>query len=182
MAESPEELAALADKYDALLRLRTRRDAGGADPPREELRQLARQFPGCLRELDTLVAGELGRRARAARAAAAGGDREPWMGWVLAFHRLMTAALLVKGELAARRPRSAAGRAVVADDLARRAERQAGATLDPRLLADFARPPAGRLAPLVIAEVARRFGVTADEMRRCLFPHRHPPGTDQRPS
>jgi hypothetical protein len=179
MAESPEELAALADKYDALLRLRTRRDAGAPDPSREELRALARRFPGCLRELDTLVAGELGRRARAARAAAAGGDHEPWMAWVLAFHRLMTAALLVKGELAARRMPGVPPE--VAEDLARRAERQAGAPLDPCLLADFARPPAGRLAPLVIAEVARRFGVAAEEMRRCLFPPRRPT-TDQRPS
>jgi hypothetical protein len=45
------ELGALADKYAALLRLRTARD--GADEPtadRRTLRDLSRRYPGCLRE------------------------------------------------------------------------------------------------------------------------------------
>jgi hypothetical protein len=60
---------------------------------RDELRSLAGEFPGCLRELDTLGPDELARRAAAAAAAAAGGPREPWMDWIAAYHALMTEAL-----------------------------------------------------------------------------------------
>jgi len=86
-------LEALADKYRALLALRGRRDTGGAPATRDELRALAARFPGCLRELDTLGADELARRATAAAAAAGGGAREPWMDWIAAYHALMSDAL-----------------------------------------------------------------------------------------
>jgi hypothetical protein len=166
MASSPSELEALADKYEALVRLRTRRDSGGPQATRDELRELARRFPGSLRELDTLGPVELGRRARVARAAVAGGPDEPWMVWIATFHRLMSAALLIKGDPTVRH-----GRTVEAE-LALRAEARAGFPLGSALVQAFARPPAGRLAPLVIGELARRFGVPAEEVRGCLFPRR----------
>jgi hypothetical protein len=168
MAPSPAELAALADKYDALVRLRARRDSGGPEVSREELRDLARRFPGSLRELDTLGPAELARRARAARAALAGAPGETWMVWISTFHRLMAAALLVKGDPSLGRERT------VEETLASRAEARAGFPLERTLLETFARPPTGRLAPLVIAELARRFGVSAEEVRGCLFPRRRP--------
>jgi hypothetical protein len=84
---------ALARKYRALATLRARRDGGGEPATRDELRSLAAEFPGCLRELDTLGRDELARRAATAAAAAAGGPREPWMDWIAAYHALMAEAL-----------------------------------------------------------------------------------------
>jgi hypothetical protein len=93
---APAALAALADKYQALVALRGRRDQGGAPATRDELRALAGRFPGCLRELDTLGGDELTRRAAAAAAAAAGGAREPWMEWIAAYHAAMADALAAR--------------------------------------------------------------------------------------
>jgi hypothetical protein len=87
---------ALTRKYRALVALRTRRDGGGAPATRRELRALAREFPGCLRELDTLGPDELARRAAAAAVAAAGGSREPWMDWIAAYHALMASELAAR--------------------------------------------------------------------------------------
>ena len=56
-------LRALARKYERLASWRARRDGGGPAATRDELRALAAEFPGCLRELDPLGAAELGRRA-----------------------------------------------------------------------------------------------------------------------
>lgn len=92
----PDALDALARKYRALVALRARRDGGGAPATRAELRTLAREFPGCLRELDTLGPAELGRRAAAAAAAAAGGAREAWMDWIASYHALMAEALAAR--------------------------------------------------------------------------------------
>jgi hypothetical protein len=95
-AASPGTLAALARKYEALVALRARRDGGGAAATRDELRTLAAEFPGCLRELDTLGSEELARRATAVAGAAAGGVREPWMDWIAAYHTAMTDALAAR--------------------------------------------------------------------------------------
>jgi hypothetical protein len=95
-AAGPDVLDALARKYRALAALRARRDGGGEPATRGELRALAREFPGCLRELDTLGRPELARRAMAAAAAAAGGAREPWMDWIASYHALMSEALAAR--------------------------------------------------------------------------------------
>jgi hypothetical protein len=142
------DAAALARKYQALVALRGRRDSGGAPAGRDELRALAAEFPGCLRELDTLGGAELSRRAAAAAAAAAGGAREPWMAWIAAYHALMTEAL-------AARARGAAGER---DELAR-------AALD---------PPEGRLNVVVLRALGERFGVAAATIADTLFPPRRP--------
>ena len=93
---APGALAGLARTYRALAALRARRDGGGPAATRDELRKLAGEFPGCLRELDTLGAEELSRRAVAAAAAAAGGPREPWMDWIASYHALMGEALAAR--------------------------------------------------------------------------------------
>jgi hypothetical protein len=102
-ATGPDTLDALARKYRALVALRARRDGGGAPATRGELRALATEFPGCLRELDTLGPEELARRAAGAAAAAAGGPREPWMDWIATYHALMAGALSARarGEVVA---------------------------------------------------------------------------------
>jgi hypothetical protein len=89
---SPDGTAALARKYRALAALRARRDSDGAPATREELRALAAEFPGCLRELDTLGAAELARRA----AACARGAHEPWMDWIAAYHDEVRRALATR--------------------------------------------------------------------------------------
>jgi len=145
------ELRALLRKYTTLVRWRLARDHEGAAGPRTprpiagatvpapatladpasggdwlvatapQLRQLAREFPGCLRELDRLGLAELERRVErlhawtngtghaesapgdVATVATAAGER--WLPWILTFHALMRAALQVKASLSAERRR-----------------------------------------------------------------------------
>ena len=61
-----------------------------------ELKALAAEFPGSLRELDTLPEEELHARAQALESAAAGGEPAPWMAWMIAYHRLMRTALAIR--------------------------------------------------------------------------------------
>ncbi len=170
MSPGADELNALARKYRTLVELRARRDQRNAThadqpPPLSEprtpaavLRSLAREFPGCLRELDTLGAAELARRAtRVAEAAAAGAASEPWMAWIARYHRLMRAALAI------RRARGAA-----AEDPSDRLE------VDAAFVADVMAPPDGRLGIVVLRRLAREFGVPAREIAAALFPVRRP--------
>jgi hypothetical protein len=173
---TPTELEDLANKYESLVRLRANRDheassnGNGAHHAsvRDLLRELSRKFPGSLRELDTLGLLELQRRAKVARAAAAGGAREPWMAWILAFHRLTAAALLIKRDLAARRR----GRPVNEGASRKQATELARFTLEPPLVASLIHPPGGRLAPVVLRELARRFAVEPRALSETLFPSR----------
>jgi hypothetical protein len=173
---TPTELEDLANKYESLVRLRASRDheassnGNGAHHAsvRDLLRELSRKFPGSLRELDTLGLLELQRRAKVARAAAAGGAREPWMAWILAFHRLTAAALLIKRDIAARRR----GRPVNEGASRKQATELARFTLDPPLVAALIHPPGGRLAPVVLRELARRFAVEPRALSETLFPSR----------
>jgi hypothetical protein len=95
-ARPPVGVDALARKYAALASLRARRDQGGAAATRDELRALAAEFPGALRELDTLGPAELARRAAACAAAAAGAAPEPWMAWIAAYHDLVGETLAAR--------------------------------------------------------------------------------------
>ena len=136
----------LARKYAALAALRARRDSEGPPATRGELRELAAEFPGCLRELDTLGRDELARRATAAAAAAAGAAPEPWMHWIDAYHGAMREAL------------------------AARAQGPAG----PGGKAERAAAPEGRLNVVVLRQLALRFGVPAETIAHTLFPVRRP--------
>ena len=149
---SADCLHALARKYQALAALRARRDGAGPPAPRAELRALAAEFPGCLRELDTLGADELDRRAAACLAAQTGAPVEPWMVWIDGYHALMRQAL------AARRDRTAGRDPGTDDDFAR-------AALE---------PPEGRMAVVVLRALAVRFGAPAATIAAALFPPRRP--------
>lgn len=144
---SADRAAALARKYGRLVELRSRRDGAGPPASRDDLRALAAEFPGSLRELDTLGETELRRRAAACSSAADGGRVEPWMAWVDRFHELMRQAL-------AARARGGEGQ-----DAFERAALS---------------PPEGRMLPLVLAQVAREFGEGADAVTAKLFPPRRP--------
>jgi hypothetical protein len=184
------ELGALARKYRALCALRARRDRAaaseaGAQPPaaaaanaRRKLRTLAREFPGCLRELDVLGAEELIRRRDAAARAARGGATEPWMSWIGAYHALMRATLHVKARLAAR-PRAGGRRATYVGEedarpLAEEASRIAAVEVDVTFIRAVAAPPQGRLGIVVMRRVATLFGEPAALVARALFPVRRP--------
>jgi hypothetical protein len=163
----PDQLRALAAKYRQLAALRVQRDAAGVTP-RQTLRALAADHPGCLRELDTLGLEELERRGRVTEAAAAGATREPWMAWVWAYHRLMQATLLVKRAVG----RGGAPAAEVRRRLCDEATQLAGWPLDDAFVTEVACPPQGRLGVLVLRRLARLFGTPAAEIARTLFPPR----------
>ena len=167
-AAAPVGPAALARKYAALVELRRRRDAGGDPSGGGALRALAAEFPGCLRELDTLGLAELERRARAATAAVVGGSPPPWMDWIDGYHALMRAAL------ALRAPER--GRAAGADSraLAAREARGRGEAPGGLFEAEVLAPPRGRMGVVVMRALAARFGVPAATIAAALFPLRRP--------
>jgi hypothetical protein len=145
-------LRGLARKYQRLAGWRGQRDEGSS-ATRDELRALAAEFPGCLRELDTLGAEELARRAVACAGAGDGTAAvEPWMAWIAGYHELMRRALAVRD---------------------RRARGEPGETDD-----DFERavlsPPGGRMGVVVVRALAARFGVPAATIAAALFPVRRP--------
>ena len=166
-ALDPPRAAALARKYGALVELRRRRDGGGDSAGGGALRVLAAEFPGCLRELDTLGLAELERRARATEAAAAGGPLEPWMAWIDAYHSLMRAALAIR----APGTDETRGDAVA---LAALASRAAGVPLDAAFVTAVLAPPGGRVGVVVLRALAARFGVPAATIAAALFPVRRP--------
>jgi hypothetical protein len=145
-------LRALARKYARLSAWRDQRDGAGLPATRDELRVLAAEFPGCLRELDTLGTAELGRREAACAAAAEDAAAvEPWMVWIDAYHAL------VRRALAAREAR--AGGAPPAKEAFERA---------------VLVPPGGRMGVVVMRALAERFGVPASRIAAALFPVRRP--------
>jgi hypothetical protein len=115
-------------------------------PATAELRAFAAEWPGALKELDTLPTEEIARRVQLC----VEGGGEPWMAWSLRYHELMRAAFAVR--------RGEAGVAVAAVD-------EAFARL-------VKRPPHGRINVVVFAALAREFDVTAREIWDALFPPR----------
>ncbi|MEA2696909.1 MAG: hypothetical protein QOI66_1180 [Myxococcales bacterium] len=165
--------ADLTRKYQALLDLRRARDQRGARAAesgpaaavlRERLRALAQEFPGCLRELDTLGATELARRVEALAQAAGGGAPEPWMAWIAGYHALMRAALHLKGMPPAT---SDAARA-------RGAAQAAGTPVDAAFIQAVQRPPQGRMGIVVLRTLGAQFGVPPSTIATTLFPRRRP--------
>ena len=96
-------LAALADKYDRMHALRERlgRGAPSADD-RVVLKQLAHDFPGSLRELETLRTNEIDERRRAAHAGLGASTVPAWLMWTAAYHAAMRDALDLRRDRNAR--------------------------------------------------------------------------------
>jgi hypothetical protein len=152
---APDRLAGLARKYRAMLELR---HAGAPDETREDrarLRALAAEFPGALRELDTLPTEEIEGRARALEAAAAGSAAEPWMAWMADFHELLRTALVLKAAHARGLPRPTTD-----------------VSVDESFAAACERPPHGRLLPIVFARLAAHYQVSETVISTALFPPR----------
>lgn len=119
--------------------------AGDGDAEaRAVLRAFAAEWPGALKELDTLPTDEIERRVQACRA----GADEPWMAWMARYHALVRAALaLRRGE----RP----------DD-----------EVDDAFVRAVQKPRHGRINVIVFAELAREFTRDPKEIWDALFPAR----------
>lgn len=168
-APSADELRALARKYRALAELRRDRERDGTVGARSALRALAREFPGALRELDTLPLDEIDRRVVALDGASEGRAAiEPWMAWMTAYHTTMRAALSVKARLALAASADAETFAAVADSVSRRS----GVGIDVAFVAAVANPPGGRLNRVVFERLSALLGEDAERMWETLFPSR----------
>jgi hypothetical protein len=150
--------ARLADKYRRMAQLRASLPADR--PPdaagRATLKQLAREFPGALRELDSLPTDEIDARLQALER----GDDAPWMRWMARYHALMRAALHIKG------------RTRGDDDLARLA---AEAGVDEPFARAVAAPIHGRIMAVVFDRLAAEEGLPRQALWDALFPPRKGP-------
>ncbi|WP_373048098.1 hypothetical protein [Vulgatibacter sp.] len=187
-------LRRLAWKYEQLVALRERREAvevAGADcfPPAEgasrkaAFRRIAREFPGALRELDTVPAALLREREARVRAACercAAGDApaDPFVELALDFHLTLRETLLVKRWLATRPAGTSAERlAAFTVRLERirslRARLGLAGEAAPADLAAWLelrhRPPRGRLLDLVWSELEARHGAPRAALEAALF-------------
>jgi hypothetical protein len=164
---SPQLLSGLVDKYTRLLRLRSVVDAL---PPRAELRSLARQFPGALRELDRLPLPLIEARLRELEQVLAEG-REPalWMSLQVSYHGFMRATLRIKRWSRAWPDEQAAALSALAARYVPAADEPALGFFDAQVLALIRNPPAGRLNPFVIASVAHLHGTTPDAVGNALL-------------
>jgi hypothetical protein len=136
---------------------------------RPRMAELARRFPGALRELDDLELLEIRRRLGALDAVLGEeGKIEPWMEALALFHSFARGALCAKQWLS--------GRKAVDRDVEQAFAVEVGSLLFPeearawtRELARIASPPLGRVTELVLARVAREMGTTEEEARGLVF-------------
>ncbi len=170
-----DDVAALRDKYQRMRRLRDANDAAREEgrphlPDREELRALARAFPGALAEIDRIAPALLAERiaildALLEREEHAADALPTWVrGWILV-HRGLRGVLAIKLRLAGARTVDERLRARIAGELV---DEEARAWLD--RIDVIANPPAGRVVELVHREVADQVGVPAASLRTLLMP------------
>ena len=154
---------ALRAKYEVMLALRERHDAGDEADPEGELVALATRFPGALRELDALPLDAI--RARIDELAAAERDSSrvaPWMAAQSVFHELARSALEAKRWLG--------GRHAVTPDMKEDLRRTgAAAAAWAEDLGAIARPPRGRILDLVYARTAATLGMTERDVRAFVY-------------
>jgi hypothetical protein len=171
------DLRALRDKYERMLRLRELHARAKAQPaftepdPRGPMADLARSYPGALREIDELPIVVI--RARIADLTAAENDASRITMWMTAqsrFHALARGALATKRWLEGR---------PLTPELRREFEgwvRTLPDGEDVQLwdgeLASIAAPPRGRLMTLVFARLARELGVEVATARAAVLPPR----------
>jgi hypothetical protein len=167
MSAAHSELTRLARKYERLIELRLE----ACERPPADLRSLAEEFPGALRELDALSLAELGRRLSSVRRALGGEPTEALIEWVLAYHELMRTSLAIKRRLRGERRLSTAQ----AELLAAALTAETGLPCSSELVSEVAAPPRGRLNEVVLARLSRTAGRGANELRSALFSHRVTP-------
>jgi hypothetical protein len=162
-------LCALRSKYQTMLQLRAAGRAPSA--PRAQLSALANECPGALRELDQLPIHFVEERLAAIeQALAQTAPVERWMELQSGYHGFMRATLRIR--------RLSRGRPLAVLDAQRElaelpyepAEDEPPAQRFSAMdLATIRRPPAGRLNPWVLEQVAHDHGVTPELVRKALF-------------
>jgi hypothetical protein len=171
------DLRALRDKYERMLRLRLLHERARTDPqfvepdPRAAMAELARDFPGALREIDELPIDVIRARIDALTIAENDDSRaEPWMHAHAIFHRLARGALATKRWLEGRAltPDLEAAFADALPTLSNAREAADWATD----LAAIAEPPRGRIMDLVFARLAAELGVDEASARAAVLPPR----------
>jgi len=175
MSPSLADLERLAFKYRTLAELRRSKARGDAPPAREVFRDLAAEFPGALKELDTLTLDVIDRRAEGLAEAAAGGAVEPWMAWVNAYHALARAALFVRLRGARLRGSITNARALDPDQasaLAAHATSRSGASVDAAFVLAVLDPPGGRMNAVLYDHLSIVFGEPAAAIKQAIFPSR----------
>ena len=169
MQTTVETVRALRDKYREIKRLRDEHARGDEVDPRRAMAELARRFPGALRELDALPMSQIEERLALLEATVERGAPPPeWARLQIAYHGLMRAALRIK-RLITLRADASSMLAAIADGYVPAADEPPLASLDYATLAAIARPVGGRLNPWVFERVASAHGVHADAVRRALF-------------
>ena len=145
MIDERRELLALADKYERMSALRATLGRGTpSTSDRERLRALARDFPGALRELDTIDDAELARRRVASQQA----EPAPWLRWMAAYHALMRRAIALRS--------GASSELDLEHDFA----------------AAIRAPRHGRMNVVVFEALARHFALPVATLWDALFPSR----------
>jgi hypothetical protein len=171
------DLRALRDKYERMLRLRelherAARETGFVEPdPRGAMAELARAYPGALREIDELPLAVI--EARIAELEAAEIDLARVVMWMTAqsrFHALARGALAVKGWLRGR-PLGPVVTDAFASALPTLPHAE-DAELWRNDLAAIARPPRGRLMDLVYVRLAGELSVDVAAARAAVLPPR----------
>ncbi len=165
---SPDDLAALREKYEEMLRLRLAADAGDISDPRRAMAALAARFPGALREIDELPLEAIRARIQELARGERGGPVTLWMEATHLFHALTRGALCAKKWLGGRKAVDAATREAF--------EREAGSlcfagdALPWRDdLARLASPPRGRVTELVYERIGIALTITVAEARFLVF-------------
>ena len=152
---------------------------GTEDPQmaREQMAELARRYPGALREIDELELSEIQARIEALDATLRGEQgHAPWMVAVGLFHTLMRGALSTKRWLAGRRVVDEAMEGHFAAALAGLAFADDASAWQGEL-ARVAAPPRGRVSSLVFERIALHFATTEAKARRLVFAGRKAKGT-----
>jgi hypothetical protein len=166
------ELERLRKKYESILELRMKRHAApSSDVPQAELRDLAHEFPGALRDLDLLRLADIHDRIEALVAAELDPvNMKPWMIAELTFYDAMRGALATKAWLKRRRDVDATMRDAFMREAASLTHGEEATRWRDDLEA-IARPPGGRLVPLALARVAHEMSITPAEASALVFRH-----------
>jgi hypothetical protein len=170
MPPSRSDLIALARKYRTLSELRRATFQLTSFDERRLARQLAREFPGALRELDIMPLAEIERRADALAAAARGGPAEAWMEWMVAYHRTMRAALAIQRLLLGRRTVREERAIVIAFDVSH----ESGVRCDVEFVRELASPSRGRIHSVVFRRLSIELGATPSAIQGALFADARP--------
>ncbi|AKU91002.1 hypothetical protein [Vulgatibacter incomptus] len=187
---SAHRLERLAWKYRALVELRRRREDAvreglqsfGPDEAaarKREFRRIARSFPGALRELDSLSAEVLERRAREVDEALerlchgeAGCPDGSWIALAIDFHESVRECLATKRWLSARVPRGGGVSDDVVDAFLRRRERLCRLSTALEARSTQGPPPAGQSPATGLTGSS----IDRAEVSAVLTEHWRPPG------